>query len=136
MPASRGRPTLAYAATYNGEQDVYYLRIGGRDCNDNGVADADDLAGETSFDCNANEIPDECEIAAGTVTDDNGNGIPDECEACPWDCEAVPDGMVGVTDFLALLAQWGQSGTPCDFDANGVDVNDFLLMLASWGPCP
>ncbi len=28
---------------------------------------------------------------------------------CPWDCEAEPNGDVGIDDFLALLAQWG----PC-----------------------
>ena len=25
---------------------------------------------------------------------------------CPWDCEAIPDGAVGITDFLTLLANW------------------------------
>jgi hypothetical protein len=52
---------VAYAATFNGEQDVYYLRIGDYDCNGNGIGDAID-------------------IASGTSTDSNGNGIPDECE--------------------------------------------------------
>ncbi len=28
---------------------------------------------------------------------------------CPWDCEANPDGAVGITDFLTLVANWG----PC-----------------------
>ena len=57
---------------------------------------------------------------------------------CPWDCEAAPDGSVNVTDFLALLAQWGQIGTSCDFDtgAPGVGVGEFLDLLAYWGPCP
>jgi hypothetical protein len=55
---------------------------------------------------------------------------------CPWDCADPPDGDVGVVDFLALLAQWGQVGTTCDFDGNGVGVNDFLELLANWGPCP
>jgi hypothetical protein len=136
MISDRVGADLAYAATYNGEQDVYYLRIGGRDCNGNGVADADDLADETSFDCNGNAIPDECEIAAGTVTDDNGNGVPDECETCPGDCADGGDDQVSVLDFLALLAEWGQSGVPCDLDGEGVGVTDFLLMLANWGPCP
>ncbi|MHC4219794.1 MAG: sialidase family protein [Planctomycetota bacterium] len=127
---------LAWAATFNFEQDVYYLRIGEYDCNDNGVPDPDDIANETSGDCNANDIPDECEIAAGTVTDDNGNGIPDECEGCPWDCGDPPDGVVNVIDFLTLLAQWGQVGASCDFDGDGVSVNDFLAQLANWGSCP
>ncbi|MHC4217894.1 MAG: GC-type dockerin domain-anchored protein [Planctomycetota bacterium] len=55
---------------------------------------------------------------------------------CPWDCQPVPDGIVNIADFLALLAQWGQVGTPCDFNGDGVDVNDFLALLAAWGPCP
>ncbi|MHC5006029.1 MAG: hypothetical protein ACYTGF_01575 [Planctomycetota bacterium] len=128
---------LAWAATFNFEQDVYYLRIGDYDCNDNGVPDTQDIVDETSGDCNDNGIPDECEIAAGTVTDDNGNGIPDECEsACPWDCGDPPDGVVNIVDFLALLAQWGHAGTSCDINGGGVDVTDFLEMLAAWGPCP
>jgi hypothetical protein len=127
---------LAWAATFNLEQDVYYLRIGDYDCNDNGVPDPQDIADETSGDCNANGIPDRCEIDAGTVTDDNDNGIPDECEACPWDCGVPSDGVVNVVDFLALLAQWGQVGTSCDFNGDGVNINDFLVQLANWGPCP
>ncbi len=128
---------LAWAATFNGEQDVYYLRIGDYDCNGNGVGDADDLANMTSDDCNANDIPDECEIAAGTVADENNNGVIDTCEAldCPWDCDDF-DGAVGINDFLALLAQWGQVGSSCDFGVPGVDIVDFLKLLANWGPCP
>jgi hypothetical protein len=56
--------------------------------------------------------------------------------ACPWDCAVPHDKMVSVVDFLALLAQWGQVGAPCDFDGGGVGVTDFLKMLAMWGPCP
>ena len=52
---------VAYAATFNGEQDVYYLRIGDYDCNANGVGDADDIAQQFSLDLNQNGIPDECE---------------------------------------------------------------------------
>jgi hypothetical protein len=52
---------VAYAATFNGEQDVYYLRIGDYDCNGNGVGDAIDIQIGTSVDSNNNGIPDECE---------------------------------------------------------------------------
>jgi hypothetical protein len=57
---------------------------------------------------------------------------------CPWDCQDVPDGSVNVSDFLALLAQWGQIGTSCDFGVGGtgVGVSEFLELLAAWGPCP
>lgn len=52
---------LAYAATYNGEEDVWFLRIGDYDCNANGIGDALDVAQHTSTDWNENGIPDECE---------------------------------------------------------------------------
>jgi hypothetical protein len=52
---------LAYAATYNGEQDVWFLRIGDYDCNANGIADVLDIAQRRSTDWNYNGIPDECE---------------------------------------------------------------------------
>ncbi len=47
------------------------------------------------------------------------------------------DGVVGIADFLAVLAAWG----PCpgcreDLTGDGVvGIADFLLVLSSWGPC-
>jgi hypothetical protein len=55
---------------------------------------------------------------------------------CPWDCQTEPNGQVDISDFLALLAQFGQVGTSCDFDGGGVGVTDFLAFLANFGPCP
>ncbi len=57
---------------------------------------------------------------------------------CPWDCEPVPDGDIGIADFMALLAEWGEVRTPCDFGAGlpGVGIEDFLQMLGVWGACP
>ena len=57
---------LAWAATFNGEQDIYYLRIGDYDCNSNGVADSLDIAQLHSPDLNSNGIPDECEADFST----------------------------------------------------------------------
>ncbi len=56
--------------------------------------------------------------------------------ACPWDC-AGRDNIVDTADFLALLADWGMAGVPCDFGLGnvGVDTADFLALLAAWGPC-
>ncbi len=54
---------------------------------------------------------------------------------CPWDC-GNGDGSVGTADFLALLGQWFQVGTSCDFDDNGVNTLDFLALLQHWGACP
>lgn len=52
---------VAYAATFNGEQDVYYLRIGDYDCNGNGDGDTNDIGQGVSLDLDLNGIPDECE---------------------------------------------------------------------------
>ncbi len=44
------------------------------------------------------------------------------------------DGNVGAADLLALLSQWGEVGTLCDFDGNGsVGVEDLLILLDNWG---
>ena len=56
-------------------------------------------------------------------------------EPCPWDCAAPNDGVVGINDFLQLLADWG-AASDCDFDGGGVGINDFLELLANWGQCP
>jgi hypothetical protein len=46
------------------------------------------------------------------------------------------DGVVGVVDFLYILADWGGCEEPCclsDLDLDGdVGVTDFLLVLANW----
>ncbi|UCC29969.1 MAG: exo-alpha-sialidase [Phycisphaerales bacterium] len=94
MISDNGGTSVAYAATFNGEQDVYFLRIP-FDCNDNGIADTIDIAEGTSTDCNENLTPDECEpdedcnangvqdicdIAGVTSEDCNLNGVPDSCD--------------------------------------------------------
>ena len=52
--------------------------------------------------------------------------------------DADGDGMVGVIDFLYLLAAWGPCADcdDCPADFNGdctVSVLDFLILLANWG---
>jgi len=80
MVSDRVGAHLIFAATFNGEEDVYYMRLGDYDCNDNGVGDTADIADGTAEDCNTNGIPDSCELAAGTASDIDGDGRLDECE--------------------------------------------------------
>jgi Dockerin type I domain/BNR/Asp-box repeat len=129
---------VIYTATFNGEQDLYYLRLGARDCNGNGIADVDDLAGLTSSDCNGNGIPDECEVAAGAATDGDGNGVLDECEfPCPGDVDGDLD--VDQADMGLLLRAFEQAtGDPlydeqADFNNDGVvDQADLGILLANY----
>ncbi len=50
------------------------------------------------------------------------------------------DGIIGIDDFLLLLAAWGPCDDPCppscrpDFDGDCVvGIADFLTLLANWG---
>jgi hypothetical protein len=67
---------VIYPATYNGEQDVYYLRVGDRDCNDNGTGDATDISAAFDTDLDADGIPDRCE------SDGDGDGAVDALDNC------------------------------------------------------
>ena len=109
---------IAYAATFNGEQDVYFLRLA-IDCNNNGLHDGDD-------------------IASGRSPDVNNNGIPDECE-CVGDLDL--DGDTDLADLGILLADWGCTTPPgpCGGDLNGdghTDLTDLAILLADFGCTP
>jgi hypothetical protein len=46
------------------------------------------------------------------------------------------DGIVGINDFLDMLALWGPCPDPCppDIDGDGaVGINDVLILLGNWG---
>ena len=77
MVSDRVGAHLVYAATFNGEQDVYYLRLGDWDCNDNGVGDATDISSGASQDLDLDGIPDEC------TADRDGDGVVDPLDNCP-----------------------------------------------------
>lgn len=61
LVSNRSAADVAYSATFNGEQDVYYLRVF-PDCNANGSSDVEDTDIGSSADVNGNDVPDECEI--------------------------------------------------------------------------
>ena len=107
---------LAYAATFNGEQDVYFLRAV-RDCNENGSLDEVDLMMGTSLDCNGNEIPDECELADGGASDCNLNDVPDECDIAGITSDDCDGGLV--PDECEIAACAGDAAC-ADCNANGV----------------
>lgn len=143
---------LIYAATFNGEQDVYFLRIGDYDCNSNGIGDEIDLMNGTLTDCDGNGIPDSCEIAANPELDADNNGFLDACiVGCTGDIvtsatfQRPPDGIVDGADLAYLLGEWGPNpGSLADFVTSAtfmpppdglVDGADLAVLLGAWGPC-
>ncbi|MBI1825749.1 MAG: hypothetical protein HY287_07515 [Planctomycetes bacterium] len=141
MISDDGGANLAYSATFNGEQDVYFLRIR-QDCNHNGIDDdCDTSCGNSgdrcdvtgcglSVDCNHNHVPDECEpiedcnhngtrdiceIGANPALDCNANRVLDSCES-GQDCNGnqVPD----VCDVF-LHGDCNHNGIPDDCDIAG-----------------
>jgi len=105
--------SVAYAATFNGEQDVYFLRIEALDCNHNGILDNQDLASGFSHDCNGDQVPDECQ------PDCNHDGEPDVCQilAGAPDC----DGNMQLDQCQADIDGDGIID-PCDDDIDGDGV--------------
>jgi hypothetical protein len=91
---------VAYAATFNHEQDVYYVRIF-PDCNNNFISDVSDLAVHTSLDCNLDLIPDECE---GVVECIGASAVPES--GAPLTVNRAPAGAVSLA--------WGASCTLSD----------------------
>ncbi len=64
----------------------------------------------------------------GVDTSGGGEGCADDVSG---------DGMVDVTDMLAIIAAWGPC-EGCDEDVTGdgfADVSDLLSVIAAWGPC-
>ena len=128
---------VAYAATFNDEQDVYYLRIGDLDCNGNGIDDIDDIADGTSDDCNHNDIPDECdtdcnandlvdhcEILDGAAGDCDDNSVPDECEA-----DYDEDGFIDACDADIDNDGFLNDVDVCDFTPPGLPLTDRGTLL-------
>jgi hypothetical protein len=134
---------LAYATTYNLEQDVYFARIGPRDCNSNGTDDTQDIASGASTDANMNGIPDACEIAAGAVADENSNGIPDDaCDSIDYNSDGLFPDTGDIDAFLVVFSGGPCPSTSCndiDFNNDGLfpDTGDIdaLLRVFSGGPC-
>lgn len=117
MLSDRVGASLAWAATFNNEQDVYFTRIG-------------------DYDCNGNGVPDSLDIANGTSQDNNHNGIPDECEGLASAPEAhnvltpamsnSPNPFRGSTQIQFEMPQAGGRASVLIFNAGGQLVRTLL----------
>jgi len=123
MVSLDGWANLAYAATFNGEQDVYYLRIA-PDCNGNGIHDATDLMNGTSLDCNANGVLDGCEFVAGF-------GCSPDLLLADLNCDGATNGS-DIPGFVGRLVS-GAYTCQADIDQDGMltaaDMAAFVNVL-------
>ncbi len=115
---------VALSATFNGEEDVYCLRVGPYDCNGNGVDDALDIASGFATDCNGNGIPDSCEIAAG---------VPVVC-VCYANCDgSTAPPVLTANDFQCFLNKYAASDPYANCDGSTttpvLTANDFQCFL-------
>ncbi len=109
-----------------------------RDCNLNGVDDAEDIAGGFSSDCNANGLPDECEV------DCDGNGVADDCDLIAGRGEDCNDNRLPDACDIAfgLSEDINANGRPdecdrvslpgdlnCDLFIDALDIEPFVLSL-------
>ncbi len=84
-------------------------------------------AGEALVSCH---LDDDAGTASGSVYLFDAVNV-----GCPCPADLDTDGMVGINDFLDLLAAWGTPGGDIDGDGD-TGINDFLTLLAAWGVCP
>lgn len=92
MVSDNNGANIAYAATFNGEQDVYFLRVGPLpDCNENGIPDDEDIRNGLEADCDENIVPDACQLdldqdglVDGCDEDIDGDGVSNDADACDY----------------------------------------------------
>lgn len=121
--------SLACATTFNGEQDVYFIRIGAFAC-----------AG-IDRDCTGNGVPDDCDVSLGVVFDTNHNGVPDSCETPSCYADTNRDGVVDFADVSEVVARWnapGPAGSKGDASGDGqINSLDITVVLERWlDTCP
>jgi hypothetical protein len=102
------------------------------DCNDNGVADSEDIANGTSEDCDLNGRPDECDIADGG--DANGDGTLDACQEadCTFETNVMVDGVgtyeeVYTVDFSGSVEAFTCGGTFTNTSGDLTWAGDVLI---------
>jgi hypothetical protein len=124
-PDGNGTDDLVYSTFFGGSDEDWSLALDivGPD----GIGDVI-VAGPTISD----------DLATSGAYDTTYEGGPIDSfivriDLCPADLD--DDGIVGILDFLALLAAWGEVGVPADLDGGGVGITDFLILLGEWGPC-
>ena len=101
-----------------------------------------DLANVAGFEPTSNfQVRFVCgDLNAGSVIEAAVDGVTlsrSYCDDSPCTGDTNGDGTVNVTDILAVVGAWGESGGSSDVNGDGiVDVSDLLAVVNAWGACP
>ncbi|MFQ5413393.1 MAG: hypothetical protein ACE5E6_02945 [Phycisphaerae bacterium] len=129
------------------------MRPSSGDCNHNGIADAQEIAGcapgdatcadcngnllldgcEIAWnDCNGNGTPDDCDIASGAASDCNGNEQPDVCELAGNDCDG--NGVIDECDVAGGGLDCNLNGVLDVCEGNPICFNDACIDAVAMCP--
>jgi len=72
----------------------------------------------------------------GEWIDGGGNVFGDDCAGPTCTADVTADGLVDVSDLLAIIAVFGSDDPDADVNSDGmVNVTDLLIVVSDWGPC-
>ncbi len=100
-----------------------------------------DLSAVTGFEPSAEfQVRFVCgDLNAGSVIEAAVDGVSlsrSFCDEASCTGDISGDGIVDVTDILAVVGAWGNAGGPEDVNDDGiVNVGDLLTIVDAWGPC-
>jgi Zn-dependent metalloprotease len=101
-----------------------------------------DLSNVSGFEPTANfQVRFVCgDLNSGSVIEAGVDGVllsQGYCDDASCTGDVNSDGVVDVSDILAVVGSWGNTGGPEDINGDGiVDVSDVLALVGAWGPCP
>lgn len=101
-----GGLVIGFTQSFSATVTVCYLFD--EDCNQNGIADDEDIANATSFDLDGNAVPDECGPPVSICNGDGGNGAG--CTDCPCMNNAPPGTIGGCLNSAGSSARLHATG--------------------------
>jgi len=105
------------------------IHVTAPDCNNTGIADADEIAAGSSLDCNCNDTPDECETLANADFDNDGDADLSDFQKF-IECLVGPGAIPG-SPAACVSACLDAFDADSDIDIDAADFADFQRRLTT-----